>query len=128
MPTIPRVSYEFYKVLHVVGIILVFMTLGASILHAANGGTREQNTSRKLIAALSGIGLLLIIVAGFGMLARIQSMSAGIPGWVHPKLLIWLLIAAAPSLIARKPSTAKIMWLVLPLLGAVAAYLGINHK
>lgn len=121
-------SYEFYKVLHVVGIILVFMTLGASLLHAANGGTRENNKSRKLVAALNGVGLLLIIVAGFGMLAKIQSMSAGLPSWLHPKLFIWLLIAAAPALIARKPGSAKAMWIVLPLLGAAAAWFGVNHK
>lgn len=121
-------SYEFYKVLHVVGIILVFMTLGATVLHAANGGTREHNPSRKLVAALNGVGLLLIIVAGFGMLAKIQSMSAGIPAWLHPKLFIWLLIAAAPVLINRKPGTARLMWIVLPLLGAAAAWFGINHK
>lgn len=121
-------SYEFYKVLHVVGIILVFMTLGATVLHAANGGTREHNPSRKLVAALNGVGLLLIIVAGFGMLAKIQSMSAGIPSWLHPKLFIWLLIAAAPVLINRKPGTARLMWIVLPLLGAAAAWFGINHK
>lgn len=125
-------SYEFYKVLHVVGIILVFMTLGATVLHAANHngppGTREHNPSRKLVAALNGVGLLLIIVAGFGMLAKIQSMSAGIPSWLHPKLFIWLLIAAAPVLINRKPGTARLMWIVLPLLGAAAAWFGINHK
>ena len=121
-------SYEFYKVLHVVGIILVFMSLGGALLHATGGGTREQNPARKLIAALNGTGLLLIIVAGFGMLAKIQSMSAGIPSWLHPKLLIWLLIAASPALLARKPGSAKAMWFVLPLLGAAAAYFGINHK
>lgn len=121
-------SYEFYKVLHVVGIILVFMTLGASVLHAANGGTREHNPSRKLVAALNGTGLLLIIVAGFGMLARKYSMSAGLPPWLHPKLLVWLLIAASPTLLARKPGSAKAMFFVLPLLGAVAAWFGVNHK
>ena len=124
-------SYEFYKVLHVVGIILVFMTLGASVLHAAtqaNLANPQPNPQRKLIAALNGTGLLLIIVAGFGMLAKIQSMSAGIPGWLHPKLLIWLLLGAAPVLISRKPGLARAMWLIIPLLGATAAFFGINHS
>lgn len=122
-------SYEFYKVLHVVGIILVFMTLGASVLHAAtqaNLANPQPNPQRKLIAALNGTGLLLIIVAGFGMLAKLQLMS-NLPGWLHPKLLVWLLIAASPTLLARKPGTAKAMFFVLPLLGAVAAYFGVNH-
>ena len=121
-------SYEFYKTLHIVGIMLVFMSLGATVLHAANGGTREQNPSRKLVAALHGIGLLVIVVAGFGMLARNGGMNAGLPGYIHPKLLIWLLLGAAPVLIARKPGLAKAMWLIIPLLGATAAFFGINHS
>ncbi len=121
-------SIEFYRVLHIVGIMLVFMSLGASVLHAANGGTRDQNPSRKLVAALHGTGLLLLIVAGFGMLARLQLMSDGLPGWIHPKLLVWLLVAAAPVLITRKPGLAPLMWFVLPLLGGVAAYFGLSHR
>ncbi len=120
-------SHAFYNTLHIVGAILVFMALGAAVLHAANGGTRENNQSRKLIAALHGVGLLVILVAGFGMLAKIGGMNNGLPGWLHPKLLVWLLLGAAPVLIARKPGTAKAMWLVIPLLGAVAVYFGINH-
>lgn len=121
-------SYEFYKVLHVVGIMLLFLSLGAVTLHAANGGTREQNPSRKVVASLHGTGMLLLIIAGFGMLARIQSMAAGIPHFVYPKLLVWLLLGAAPAIVARKPGSAPLMWFILPLLGAVAAYFGINHK
>jgi hypothetical protein len=125
---------QYYVVLHVLGIILTFMALGAAALHAGNaprasgpegGDTRETNPGRKLVAAVHGVGLLLILVAGFGMLAK--KFGGGLPGWVHPKLLIWLLLGAAPVLIARKPGSARLMWILLPLLGAVAAYLGVNH-
>ena len=122
------VSYAFYNTLHIVGIMLVFMSLGATVLHAANGGTREHNPSRKLVAALHGVGLLVVIVAGFGMLAKNGGMNAGLPGYIHPKLLIWLLLGAAPVLISRKPALAKSMWLIIPLLGATAASFGINHS
>jgi hypothetical protein len=121
------VTYEFYNVLHIVGIILVFMALGAALLHAGNGGTREQNPSRKPVAGLHGLGLLLILIAGFGMLAKRQLMVDGLPGWIHPKLLVWLLLGAAPALIMRKPGSVSVLWVVVPLLGAVAAYFGINH-
>ena len=120
-------SIEFYRVLHIVGIMLVFMSLGAAILHSANGGSREQNPSRKLVSALNGTGLLLLLVAGFGMLARLQLMSGGLPPWIYPKLLVWLLLGASPVLIVRKPGSAPLMWFALPLLGGVAAYFGLNH-
>jgi hypothetical protein len=116
--------YEIYKVLHILGITLVFMALGGAALHAGNGGTRETNPGRGIVASVHGVGMLVILVAGFGMLAKI---GGGLPGWIHPKLLIWLLLGAAPVLIARKPGSARFMWIVLPLLAAVAAYLGINH-
>ena len=122
------VTYAFYNTLHIVGIMLVFMSLGATVLHASNGGTRDTNPSRKLVAALHGVGLLVIIVAGFGMLAKNGGMNNGLPGYIHPKLLIWLLLGAAPVLIGRKPGLAKAMWLLIPLLGAVAAFFGINHS
>ena len=118
-------SYEFYKILHIVGIILVFMALGAALLHRGNGGTREHNPSRKLVSAQHGLGLVLILVAGFGMLAK--KFGGGLPGWVHPKLLIWLLLGAATTLLARKPGSATAMWFILALLAGVAAYLGYNH-
>ncbi len=121
-------SYAFYNTLHIVGIMLVFMSLGATVLHAANGGTRDTNPSRKLVAALHGVGLLVIIVAGFGMLAKNGGMNNGLPGYIHPKLLIWLLLGAAPVLISRKPGLARAMWLIIPLLGATAAFFGINHS
>ncbi len=121
-------SYEFYKTLHVIGIILVFMALGASLLHAGNGGTREQNPARKLISAQHGLGLMIILVAGFGMLATRQLMTGGLPGFIHPKLLVWLLLGAAPVLINRLPRSVPTLWVVIPLLGATAAYFGINHS
>jgi len=120
-------SYSFYTLLHIVGIILVFMALGALAFHGANGGTKASNKARGLVMATHGVGVLLIVVAGFGMLARIQPMSAGLPGWLHPKLLTWVLIAAAPALLNRKPEWGKIMWFVLPLVAATAGYFGLNH-
>lgn len=125
----PRpMSYEFYNLLHILGIVLVFMAVGALAFHGANGGTKETNKARGLIMASHGVGLLLIAVAGFGMLAKIGGMSGGLPGWLHPKLLIWVLIGAAPALLNRKPEWGKIMWFVLPLLAAGAAYFALNHS
>ena len=120
-------SYQLYNLVHILGIVLVFMSLGALAFHGANGGKKETNGVRKLVMATHGVGLLLILVAGFGMLARSRSMAAGLPGWIHPKLLIWVLLGAAPALLNRKPEWGKIMWIVLPLLAATSAYFAINH-
>lgn len=120
-------SYQLYNLIHILGIILVFMAIGGYAFHGATGGTKETNEARGLLAATHGVGVLLILVAGFGMLARISPMSAGLPGWLHPKLLIWVLIGAAPAVLNRKPEWGKVLWFVFPLLAATSAYFAINH-
>lgn len=120
-------SYQLYNLLHILGIVLVFMAVGALAFHGANGGTKESNKARGLVMATHGVGLVLIAIAGFGMLARIQPMSAGVPGWLHPKMLVWVLIAASPVILNRKPEWGKALWFVLPLLAATSAYFAINH-
>jgi hypothetical protein len=120
-------SYQLYNLLHILGIVLVFMALGGLAFHGANGGTKDTNKVRGLVMATHGVGLVLILIAGFGMLARTRPMGAGFPGWLHPKLLIWVLIAVAPVILNRKPAWSKPLWFVLPLLAATSAYFAINH-
>lgn len=120
-------SYQFYNLLHILGIVLVFMGLGALAFHGANGGDKASNKVRGLVMATHGLGMLLLIVAGFGLLAKTGAMASGLPGWIHPKLLIWVLLGVAPVVLIRKPNTSKLVWFALPLLAATAAYFGINH-
>jgi hypothetical protein len=119
-------SYEFYKALHILGIALLFLAFGGLAGHALNGGTKDTNKARGLMLASHGLGLVLILVAGFGMLAK--TGGGMLPGWVHPKLLIWLLLGAATLPLQRKTAMAKPMWFVLPLLAVTAAYLAISHS
>lgn len=119
-------SYELYQTLHIVGIVLLFMSIGALAFHGIAGGTRETNPARGLVAATHGVGTLLIVVAGFGMLAR--KYGGAMPGWVHPKLIAWILLAAAPALLGRKPGVGRVVWFVAPLLALMAAYFGLNHR
>lgn len=121
-------SYQVYNLLHVIGIVLAFMSLGALAFHGANGGDKDSNKVKGLIMASHGLGMLLLLVAGFGMLAKLGSMSNGLPGWLHPKLLVWVLVGAAPAVLTRKPEWGKAMWFVLLVLFTVAAYFGTNHS
>lgn len=120
------ISYAVYRLLHFIGIFLVLTALGGLALHAGSGGTRATSRARGMIAALHGIGVLLILVAGFGLLARLGIMhGAGFPGWIWAKLAIWLVIGAWMALPYRFPALARASLLVVPALGAVAAYLAI---
>ena len=111
-----------YKIIHLFGITLLFMSLGGlSILSMAKV---DSPRARKLSSILHGISLVVILVAGFGLLAKI-GMGATMPLWVWLKILIWLALGAAIVVIKRTPQYAAWMMLVLPLLGAIAGYLAI---
>ncbi len=111
-----------YKLLHILGILFTFTAVGGVCMHVANGGDKASNRSRAASSALHGVGLLITLVAGFGLLARI---GGGFPGWVIAKLVIWLLLGAALMIPYRSPALAKPMLWALPLLGALAAYLAL---
>lgn len=122
----PAVSYELYLVLHIVGIVLLFMAIGALAFHGIAGGTRETNPARGLVAATHGIGTLLVVVAGFGMLQ--VKYGGALPGWIHPKLLAWILLAAAPAVLGRKPGAGRLVWILAPALALLAAYFALHHR
>lgn len=76
--------------------------------------------------AAHGLGAFLVVLGGFGMLAQLD--VDGIPPWVHPKIAIWVVLAAAVALPYRRPALARPMIVLLPVLGAVAAWIGIFHS
>jgi hypothetical protein len=117
-------SYEIYKLFHLFGIIMLFVSVGGVMLYALNGGTKADNTWRKTAAITHGIGLVFVLVAGFGLLARV-GISWPWPGWVFVKLVIWLLLGGVTGLIYKLGPTGKGLWYVVILLGVIAAYMAI---
>lgn len=113
-----------YKNIHFIGIFMVLMALGGLLLHAINGGT-QAHAWRKPIAITHGVGLFLILLGGFGMLARLGIFSSW-PGWVAGKVAIWVILGGLIAVIFRKPTLAKPLWWITIILAALAAYLGVN--
>jgi len=108
---------NIYQVLHIVGIAMLFMGYGALL---ARSMAAPGNVSvRKLGSITSGIGLVLILVAGFGLISKLgYSFTAP---WLIVKMLIWLLLGGLIVLINRKPQLAVLLWWLLIALGAVAS-------
>lgn len=117
-------SYEFYKVLHIIGAFAVILALGGLTLHIMNGGTRNY-PHRRFIMITHGIALFLILVAGFGLLARL-GLTSNMPGWAWAKLVIWVLLGVIPAVIYRKTQLAMVNWFVILALAGAAAWLAIN--
>lgn len=103
-----------YKVLHLAGVMALFMGLGMGML--------PETAFRKQGAIFHGIGLVLLLVAGFGLLAK---MSLGFPGWIIVKLVIWFLMGGLPVLAKRQVIPVAGAWAAALVLGVAAAYLGI---
>jgi hypothetical protein len=118
----------FYKSLHIFGLFLAMTSLGGIAIHAANGGTKATSRTRSLTASVFGLGMLIALAGGFGQAARLGLTRVAIfPNWMWMKIGIWLLVAVLAVLPYRVPALAKPIYLLVPLLGGIAAYVAIFH-
>ena len=108
---------NFYQVLHIVGISMVYLGYGA--LLARSMAAPENVPVRKLGSITSGIGLLFILVAGFGLVAKLGYNYTDT--WILVKFAIWLLLGFLIVLINRKPQLTMLLWCLLIALGAIAS-------
>lgn len=118
------ISLAAYKVLHLVGVFMIVISLGGILMRAISGETTPSRW-RMPAAITHGVGMLFVLIGGFGMLARLGIIS-GWPAWVWVKLVIWLLLGAMIALAKRIPAQGKLFWWLIILLAGVAAWLGIN--
>lgn len=115
------IDYQVYRLVHLFGIFALYLALGGLFLHALNGGTKESNTNRKSVAILHGVAMFLVLLGGFGMLARIGQHPHQV--WVLMKLGVWLVLGAMMVIPYRLPALARPIWLALPLVGILAAWI-----
>jgi hypothetical protein len=119
-------TYEIYKIIHVIGLILLFLSLGGMVLHVMNGGTKVSNGSRLFTAITHGLAMFIVLLGGFGLMARKGIPHLGpYPVWIYVKVSVWLVLGFLPVLIWRMPRFARVLWFAVPILGAVAVYFAI---
>lgn len=112
----------FYDALHITGAICLFLGLGGYAGVALIDATDEaKKKATKYFAIFHGVGLLLLLVAGFGALAK---LNLGFPPWVMVKVVLWVFFGASMVLFKRIPQMAKIWILLVPAVGILAIYLG----
>lgn len=117
-------SYEFYKILHLTGLILLFSGL-VSLLTLKVVGADVSGSAKKFSFITHGVGLFLVLLSGFGLLARL-GMVRDLPGWIYVKLAIWLYFGVTIALIKRKGQLGWILYLPMLVIFILAAYLGVN--
>lgn len=119
------IPYETYKVLHILGVLLAFAALGGLALTVANGATKSTSSVRKLIAITHGVATFIILLGGFGALARLGVMHGNLPGWVLVKLACWVVLAVLVIVPYRKPALARTIFWLLPVVGGIAVIMAI---
>lgn len=110
-------SVFFYDFLHVVGVMFLFAGFGALL--------SAENRSRAMM--LHGIGLVILLVAGFGILAKNHPAAPAVYSytapWVLAKLVIWLILGALPVLAKKRVLPVGGVITLAIVLGSAAAYL-----
>jgi hypothetical protein len=105
-------SPAFYHIAHLVGLMFLFLGFGALI-----GGQ-----SRKAAMQFHGIGLVIMLIAGFGLIAKL-GLSYSAP-WVLVKLGIWLALGALPVLAKKGVLSVRAVAVIAVVLAGFAAASG----
>lgn len=104
-----------YKILHVIGALFLFAGIGGLL-----GIGENRGQINKLVSIFSGIGLLLLLVAGMGLQAKLVQAW---PLWLILKLVIWVVMIVIFVLAKKEKMAPKMaVWISL-VLGAVVAWL-----
>lgn len=107
--------------------MLLFASLGGLTMLGLRGGDdREIKPLRRVVMIGHGVAMLIVFVAGFGLMARLGIMS-GWPTWIYIKLALWLLLGVAVVLVRRVPEMGRVWLFLLPLVGAAAAWVAFTH-
>ncbi len=104
-----------YKIIHLAGVMALFTAMGSMI-------STTCDHAKKFSGILHGISLILILVSGFGMIAK---YSYGFPGWIIAKAVIWLALGGFLVVAKRKLISPAASIGVILVAGALAAYLGV---
>jgi hypothetical protein len=115
---------SIYRFLHVAAIIILFFAYGGLI----QGAWTSQNrvfAHKRLFIILHGVGLLLLLISGFGQLARLYGHGSPWPTWVMIKVVVWVLLGVTLSAVLRRPQLNRYLWILVVGLGSAAAYLGV---
>ncbi len=114
--TLLSMNPVYYSLLHVFSL---FILSAHTFMAFANPA--PENKKRTMI--VTGIASLLVVVSGFGLLAKLY--PGQFPGWAIVKLLCWLGLSSLAGIAYRRPhlrSTLAIVALLLTLTALVMVY------
>lgn len=112
------ISYETYKVAHLLSLVVLFTGLTLQFYGAAN----------PLHKILTGVATLVVLVSGMGLMARLGvAHGAGWPTWIYVKFACWFLVGVGGALVAKRMPAARrpAYWVSLAIF-AIATFAAVN--
>jgi hypothetical protein len=105
-------------------VYLIIHLTGIAALALGLGGMMAGGEHRKAFSILQGVGLLIMLVSGFGLLAKLR---LGFPHFAMVKFVLWIVIGALPVIFRKlKVPTVAGMVIFLVLVG-IMAWLGVEQ-
>lgn len=108
---------SFYYILHVFSLIVL-------TAHTFMALANPAPENRKRTMMITGIASLLMLISGFGLLAKVYPHQ--LPGWAIVKLVCWLAYSALAGLAYRKAHLRGVLSFIglsLVLVALVMVYL-----
>ena len=122
----PLISYGAYKTVHIIAVLTLFLTLGGLVFMSL--AKTEDKKLMRLAMILNGVAVLIVLVGGFGLMARLNVQhGAGWPGWLKVKMGLWLAVAFFVMVPKRLPAINRLAWPLVLVLGGLAVYMAV-HK
>jgi hypothetical protein len=106
-------DYTVYKLIHLIGIAAVAL---------GTGGMLASGSNRKTFAIWQGVGLLVMLVSGFGLLAKLH---LGFPHFAIVKTILWVLLAVMPVILRKLKAPLSAAIVVSLTLVGILAWLGV---
>ncbi|MEQ1749061.1 MAG: hypothetical protein ABL974_06535 [Prosthecobacter sp.] len=102
-----------YHIAHIIGLIFVFIGFGAQL----------SSDSARSAMKWHGTGLVISLISGFGLLAKLQIFAA-MPTWVWIKIALWLVLGFLPVLARRRVLAPHAVILLAVIVAGFMGYLG----
>ena len=106
-------SYTTYKIIHLIGVAMIAIGIG---------GMLAGGNNRRTFAIFQGIGLLVMLVSGFGILAK---LGLRFPHFAIVKTVLWVVIGMLPMIFRKLKAPLFVSILILLTLVGVMAWLGV---